>query len=75
MVKFNLLSKKIESNYHVKLPDGRYLKLQKLSRNAFLNLFPDRKEFLSDLMRAKHLNVKTVTNLAEAINSINEIDF
>lgn len=61
--------------YYVKLPDGRYLKLQKLSRKAFLNLFPERKKYLSDLMRAKHLNVHTVTNLAEAMKGINESDF
>lgn len=54
--------------YYIQLPSNKYLKMSRLSRRSFLNLFPEQKKQISKLVRKNHLNLKTETGLMEIID-------
>jgi hypothetical protein len=58
--------------YYIKLPTNRYLKMSKLRRKSFLNLFHRQKESVSDLIRKNHINLRSERGLIEAIELMNK---
>lgn len=58
--------------YYIKLPSNRYLKMSKLSRRSFLNLFPEQKKSISRLVRINHLDLKSKSGLIETIDLMNK---
>jgi len=58
--------------YYIKLPSGQFLSLRRLSRQGFLNLFPEQKETLVPLIRKHGIKLKTERGLMQLIRLMND---
>ncbi|MCE5175010.1 MAG: hypothetical protein ABFC90_09915 [Bacteroidales bacterium] len=58
--------------YYIKLPSDKYLKMHKLGRRSFLNLFPEQKKSIYRLVKKNHLNLKSVKGLIGTIDLMNK---
>jgi hypothetical protein len=58
--------------YYIKLPSGRYLKMSRLGRRSFLNLFSEQKKSISKLVRKNHIKLRSESGLIKVIELMNE---
>lgn len=57
--------------YYIKMPSGQFLSLRRISRKGFLNLFPEQKETLVQLIRRNGIKLKTEQALIQVIRLMN----
>lgn len=58
--------------YYIKSPSNHYLILSRIRKNAFLNLFPDKKKDIAKVMKENHLNLKIESDLVKLIEILNK---
>src|ERR1035437_7492785 len=58
--------------YYIKTPSNHYLILSRIRKNAFLNLFPDKKKEIAKIIKEIHLTLKTESNLVHLIDILNK---
>ena len=61
--------------YYIKLPTNTYLTMSKLSRKAFLKLFPEQKKDINKLLRDNHMKFKSESDFIQIIELLNRVNY